>query len=105
MTPTSDIVARLWALCNDLRDDGVTYHEYVTELTYLLFLKMAAETGEEDRLLPFGYRWSDLEAKDGSEQFDFYREMLIRLGSNAPSEQVRLIYGNASTSIRHPRVI
>ncbi len=105
MTRTSDIVARLWALCNDLRDDGVTYQEYVTELTYLLFLKMAAETGEEETLLPFGYRWSDLQQKRGSDQFDFYREMLIRLGSNAPSEQVRQIYGNANTSIRHPRVI
>lgn len=105
MTHTSDIVARLWSLCNDLRDDGVTYQEYVTELTYLLFLKMAAETGEEEKLFPFGYRWADLQRKKGTEQFDFYRELLIRLGSNAPSEQVRHVYGNASTSISHPRVI
>ena len=42
---TSDIVAKLWNLCNILKDDGVTYHQYVTELTYLLFLKMAKETG------------------------------------------------------------
>jgi type I restriction enzyme M protein len=38
-TITTDIVARLWNLCNILKDDGVTYHQYVTELTYLLFLK------------------------------------------------------------------
>ena len=38
---THDIVAKLWNLCNILKDDGVTYHQYVTELTYLLFLKMA----------------------------------------------------------------
>ncbi|MEV0391994.1 N-6 DNA methylase [Polymorphospora rubra] len=105
MPSTSEIVARLWALCNDLRDDGVTYQEYVTELTYLLFLKMAAETGEEANLLPYGYRWSDLEQKTGAEQYDFYRELLIRLGSNAPSEQVRQIFGNAGTAIRHPRVV
>jgi len=37
---THDIVAKLWNLCNVLKDDGVTYHPYVTELTYLLFLKM-----------------------------------------------------------------
>ena len=47
-TTTHDIVAKLWNLCNVLKDDGVTYHQYVTELTYLLFLKMAKETGRED---------------------------------------------------------
>lgn len=33
-----EIVAKLWNLCNVLRDDGITYHQYVTELTYILFL-------------------------------------------------------------------
>ena len=46
-TTTHDIVAKLWNLCNVLKDDGVTYHQYVTELTYLLFLKMAKETGRK----------------------------------------------------------
>ena len=46
---TQDIVQKLWNLCNVLRDDGITYHQYVTELTYILFLKMMDETGEEDR--------------------------------------------------------
>ena len=36
---TDDIVGKLWNLCNVLKDDGITYHQYVTELTYLLFLK------------------------------------------------------------------
>lgn len=44
---TQEIVAKLWNLCNVLRDDGITYHQYVTELTYILFLKMAKETGVE----------------------------------------------------------
>ena len=44
---TQEIVQKLWNLCNVLRDDGITYHEYVTELTYILFLKMAKETGAE----------------------------------------------------------
>jgi type I restriction enzyme M protein len=44
---TQDIVAKLWNLCNVLKDEGVTYHQYVSELTYLLFLKMAKETGTE----------------------------------------------------------
>ena len=37
---TQEIVSKLWNLCNVLRDDGITYHQYVTELTYILFLKM-----------------------------------------------------------------
>ena len=47
---SQDIVGKLWSLCNVLKDDGVTYHQYVTELTYLLFLKMADETGQGDQL-------------------------------------------------------
>lgn len=47
---TSDIVAKLWNLCNILKDDGVTCHQYVTELTYLLLLTMARETNSEDQL-------------------------------------------------------
>ena len=40
---TQEIVSKLWNLCNVLRDDGITYHQYVTELTYILFLKMMQE--------------------------------------------------------------
>jgi len=53
MPDTQDIVAKLWSLCHVLRDDGITYHEYVTELTFLLFLKMMKET-ERENLLPKG---------------------------------------------------
>lgn len=58
-TVTRDIVAKLWNLCHILRDDGVTYNEYVTELTFLLFLKMMQETGREARI-PNGYSWDAL---------------------------------------------
>lgn len=47
---TQEIVSKLWNLCNVLRDDGITYHQYVTELTYILFLKMAKETGAESQI-------------------------------------------------------
>ena len=47
---TQDIVQKLWNLCNVLRDDGITYHQYVTELTYILFLKMINEIGREQEL-------------------------------------------------------
>ena len=64
MNATSDIVAKLWNLCNVLRDDGITYLQYVTELTYLLFLKMMQETDQE-AVLPEGKRWGDLVALVG----------------------------------------
>jgi len=54
---TKNIVQKLWGMCNILRDDGITYHQYVSELTYLLFLKMMAETQAES-ILPEGYRWA-----------------------------------------------
>ncbi len=101
MTSTQDIVQKLWNLCHVLRSDGVTYHQYVTELTYILFLKMAEETGQESQL-PKEYRWKKLVAEEGVEQLDFYRKMLVDLGAKG-SDRVRAIYTNASTSIREPR--
>jgi type I restriction enzyme M protein len=95
---THDIVAKLWNLCNILKDDGVTYHQYVTELTYLLFLKMAKETGTEEQI-PAGYRWDDLEGKAAPDRMEFYRLLLIHLGSGG-SRLVQEIFANASSFIR-----
>ncbi|AUB79772.1 N-6 DNA methylase [Candidatus Thiodictyon syntrophicum] len=95
---THDIVAKLWTLCNLLKDDGVTYHQYVTELTYLLFLKMAKETGTEDQI-PDGYRWDDLEAKSAARRLEIYKVTLIHL-ENHGSPLVRQIFGNASSFIK-----
>ncbi len=101
MTSTSDIVAKLWNLCHVLRDDGVSYQEYVTELTFLLFLKMAKET-EREKPIPKGYRWDDLVTKDGMEQMTFYRELLLHLGTKAKG-RVQVIYANAHTALKEPR--
>jgi type I restriction enzyme M protein len=101
MPSTHDIVQKLWNLCHVLRDDGVTYLQYVTELTYLLFLKMAKETGAEEQL-PKGYRWGDLTKKEGVELLEFYKLLLIHLGSKG-SERSRDIFANATTSFRQPR--
>jgi len=98
---TNEIVQKLWNLCNVLRDDGITYHQYVTELTYILFLKMAKETGAESKI-PEGYRWDDLVSKDGTEQHQFYRELLLRLGTEGKN-RVQLIYVNAHTNIDEPK--
>ncbi len=62
-----------------LKDDGVTYHQYVTERTYLLFLKMAKETGQEQGI-PEKWRWDELEALQGLSQPEHYRELLLKPG-------------------------
>jgi type I restriction enzyme M protein len=102
-TITHDIVAKLWNLCNILKDDGVTYHQYVTELTYLLFLKMAKETGVEDQI-PAGYRWDDLEAKPAPKRLEAHKLALIHLGSNG-SRLVQEIFNNASSFIKKPATL
>ena len=98
---TNQIVGKLWNLCNVLRDDGITYHQYVTELTYILFLKMAKETGTEDEI-PVEYRWDALASKSGTELKKFYKELLTYLGENS-SGRIRAIYQGASTNIDEPK--
>ena len=100
---TNDIVSKLWNLCNILKDDGITYHQYVTELTLLIFLKMAKETNVEHRL-PEGYRWDELSSKDGIEQYKFYKQLLLELES-ADDVLVASIYNGASTNIREPKYL
>jgi type I restriction enzyme M protein len=78
-TNTHDIVAKLWNLCNVLKDGGISFHQYMIELTYLLFLKMAKETGAENQI-PEGYRWDDLKSRSESEQLEFYKGLLKHLG-------------------------
>jgi type I restriction enzyme M protein len=97
------IVARLWNLCHILRDDGITYHQYVTELTYLLFLKMMQERGPEyEKQIPKGLRWKDLESKEGTEQLTFYRKMLMELGAQG-SGRVEAIFAGAQSSLTQPK--
>ena len=98
---TQEIVSKLWNLCNVLRDDGITYHQYVTELTYILFLKMAKETGAENQV-PKAYRWDSLTAKSGIELKKFYKELLNELGENCTG-RVREIYQGAATNIDEPK--
>jgi type I restriction enzyme M protein len=100
---TRDIVAKLWNLCHILRDDGVTYNEYVTELTFLLFLKMMQETGNDSRI-PNGYAWRALAEREGLDQLEYYRRLLLDLGdSKKTSDPVILaIFADANTKLRKP---
>ena len=83
MSP-ADIVQKLWNYCNVLRDDGMSYGDYVEQLTYLLFLKMADERTEppyeQPSIVPKNYDWPSLIKKDGDELFDHYRNTLRKLG-------------------------
>lgn len=98
---TQEIVSKLWNLCNVLRDDGITYHQYVTELTYILFLKMAKETGSENKI-PEGYRWDDLRCKSGIELKVFYKNLLNHLGEESTG-RVQQIYQGSATNIEEPK--
>jgi len=72
----SDIVNKLWGFCHTLRHDGIDYGDYIEQLTYLLFLKMADERGVE---IPKGCGWDSLKAKSGTELTDHYQDILRRL--------------------------
>lgn len=96
----AEIVSKLWNLCNVLRDDGITYHQYVTELTYILFLKMAKETGAEKNI-PENYRWDALRIMEGMDLKRFYEELLRELGENCTG-RVQEIYQGARSNIEEP---
>lgn len=98
-----EIVQKLWNECNVLRDDGVSYQDYITELTYILFLKMSKEQGEENDI-PEKYRWDNLVSKDGLELSNFYKQLLLDLGNPqiVKSSRINAIYSDASTSIHKP---
>lgn len=97
---TTEIVSKLWNICNVLRDDGVTYQDYVTELTYILFLKMAQETDTEDQI-PEKYRWSELCSKEGASLKNFYEDLLEDLGKEPGV--IGQIYQNSRSNIDEPK--
>ena len=73
-----DVVAKLWGFCDVLRDDGIGYGDYIEQLTYLLFLKMAKERGVS---IPEGYDWDSLRKRSGTELTRHYVEVLNRLAN------------------------
>ncbi len=95
---TANIVGELWAACHVLRDDGLSSHDYVRELTYLLFLKLLDEVGQE-ALLPAGCRWGALVSCPEEDVLTRYREMLKDLGSKTDG-RVLAIYQDSTTGIR-----
>jgi len=72
-----DVVQKIWGFCNVLKHDGINYGDYIEQLTYLLFLKLAEEKGLS---LPAGYDWPALREKSGTDLTDHYQAKLRELG-------------------------
>ena len=103
MSP-ADIVQKLWNYCHVLRDDGMSYGDYVEQLTYLLFLKMADERTKpphnQKGVVPKSYDWQSLLKKDGDELFDHYRHVLENLGKK--KGMLGLIFTKAQNKFQDP---
>lgn len=99
-TDQEDLAGRLWSLCNVLRDDGVVYHKYLSELTYLLFLKNAKQLDAE-RDIPSDCRWDSLLGARGPGMLGFYRKLLTRLGEDVVDENIRSIFSFPTTVFSH----
>ncbi|MEK6512409.1 N-6 DNA methylase [Myroides odoratimimus] len=99
---TQEIANKLWSLCNVLRDDGVTYHQYLNELTYILFLKLSTVKDFEDKI-PEHYRWEQFTTEtDNVAAFNLYREFLAKVATLTTDNNIKQIYTNASTTLTKP---
>jgi len=101
---SSAIVQKLWNYCNVLRDDGVSYGDYVEQLTYLVFLKMADEQTKppynKPSTIPKGYDWQSLVEKDGVELEVHYRAVLDTLGKE--KGMLGVIFRKSQNKIQDP---
>ncbi|MCU0278851.1 MAG: type I restriction-modification system subunit M [Candidatus Nanopelagicales bacterium] len=102
MSESSALVAKLWNYCHVLRDDGVSTIEYVEQLTYLLFLKMADERAKAGmgQVVPAGLDWQSLMDRDGDDLEVHYRHVLSELGRSPGT--LGTIYRKAQNRIQDP---
>jgi type I restriction enzyme M protein len=92
------LIRKLWQYCNVLRDDGLSYPDYVEQLTYLLFLKLADE--QEGGLVPKKYGWRSLDGLAAEEMHRQYARILAALSKHGG--MLGRIFGNAKNKIRDP---
>jgi type I restriction enzyme M protein len=101
---SATIVNKLWNYCNVLRDDGLSYGDYVEQLTYLLFLKMAHEQTlppwRKPSVIPKGYDWPALDSRDGDDLETHYRHTLETLGKKPG--MLGVIFRKAQNKIQDP---
>ena len=81
---TSTIISKVWGMCNPLRDNSVSYGDYLEQLTYLIFLKMSDEYSKppykRETGIPAGYTWADMNTLKGAELEEQYKATLEKLG-------------------------
>ncbi|HKZ68932.1 MAG TPA: class I SAM-dependent DNA methyltransferase [Anaerolineales bacterium] len=101
-TATSSIVQRVWNYCNVLRDDGVSYGDYLEQLTYLLFLKMDDENRSAGKpsAIPDSFAWAGLRSREGDDLETHYRHSLTELGKGAGL--IAIIFRKAQNKIQDP---
>ena len=84
---TSTIISKVWGMCNPLRDDGISYGDYLEQLTYLIFLKMSDEYSKppyrRETGIPSGYTWTDMSRLKGAELEKQYKATLEMLGEKS----------------------
>src|SRR5699024_258523 len=101
---TSSIVSRVWSFCTTLRDDGVGYGDYLEQLTYLIFLKMADEYSKppysRDMVIPPQYSWQALKDSKGASLEMLYVEILRELGRR--KGMLGQIFTKAQNKIQDP---
>lgn len=106
-----ETVQKLWNASRSLQGGGVSYYEYVTELTYLLLLKMLSEVKRDGKLLedrlPNDCRWKALKSKSEATRLNFYRELLVKLGDRekVKFELVNQVFTDAKTSLTKPTAL
>lgn len=104
MTDAATLVSKLWNYCNVLRDDGVSYGDYVEQLTYLLFLKMDDERSKppynKESQIPAEHNWESLRNKEGDELELHYRHLLESLGKE--SGLIGVIFRKSQNKIQDP---
>jgi type I restriction enzyme M protein len=92
------LVRKLWQYCNVLRDDGLSYPDYVEQLTYLLFLKMSDE--QAGGPVPAEYAWQSFAGLETAAMHRHYARVLSSLGER--DGMLGLIFRNAKNKIRDP---
>ena len=101
---TAPIVSKVWSFCTTLRDDGVSYGDYLEQLTYLIFLKMADEYAKppynRDVGIPAEFNWQSLKSKNGAELENHYVALLRALGTK--TDMLGQIFTKAQNKIQDP---
>ena len=104
---STTIISKVWGMCNPLRDDGVSYGDYLEQLTYLIFLKMSDEYSKppykKDTGIPAGCTWADMNTLKGAELEEQYKKTLETLATKGGI--LGQIFSQASNKISNAAIL